>query len=178
MKFSFSLLTLFSGNILVNAFPALNPSHLEGLTPEKLDAAIRSVNELKQSKRFLVDVNKPIDITGKHAFQAPKGKDQRGPCPGLNALANHGYISRDGVTSFVEVVAAINQVMGMGTELALVLGIMGTVWTGNPLSLDPGFSIGGPAIGPDNILGNLLGLLGTSNHPTLPQTPPCLLFGR
>ena len=109
MKFSFSLLTLFSGNILVNAFPALNPSHLEGLTPEKLDAAIRSVNELKQSKRFLVDVNKPIDITGKHAFRAPKGKDQRGPCPGLNALANHGYISRDGVTSFVEVVAAINQ---------------------------------------------------------------------
>jgi hypothetical protein len=69
-------------------------------------------------------------------------------------------------------------VMGMGTELALVLGIMGTVWTGNPLSLDPGFSIGGPAIGPDNILGNLLGLLGTSNHPTLLQTPSCLLFGR
>jgi hypothetical protein len=28
------------------------------------------------------------------------------------------------------------------------------------LSLDPGFSIGGPAIGSDNILGNLLGLLG------------------
>lgn len=50
--------------------------------------------------------------------------------------------------------------MGMGTELALVLGVMGTVWTGNPLSLDPGFSIGGPAIGWDNILGNLLGLLG------------------
>ncbi|KAL1799331.1 hypothetical protein ACET3X_003368 [Alternaria dauci] len=160
MKLSFPLLTLFSGNILVNAFPALNPSHLKNLTPEKLDAAIRSVNELKQSKRFLVDVTKPIDITGEHAFRAPKGKDQRGPCPGLNALANHGYISRDGVTSFVEVVAAINQVMGMGTELALVLGVMGTVWTGNPLSLDPGFSIGGPATGTDNILGNLLGLLG------------------
>jgi hypothetical protein len=48
----------------------------------------------------------------------------------------------------------------MGIELALILGAMGTVWTGNPLSLNPGFSIGGPANGPDNILGNVLGLLG------------------
>lgn len=56
--------------------------------------------------------------------------------------------------------------MGMGTELALVLGIMGTVWTGNPLSLDPGFSIGGPTAGTNNILGNLLGLLGKYITPT------------
>jgi hypothetical protein len=52
--------------------------------------------------------------------------------------------------------------MGMGLELSLILGIMGTVWTGNPLSLNPGFSIGGTAAGDgsNNILGNLLGLLG------------------
>lgn len=53
--------------------------------------------------------------------------------------------------------------MGMGLELSLILGIMGTVWTGNPLSLNPGFSIGGtvPGDGSGNILGNLVGLLGT-----------------
>lgn len=53
-------------------------------------------------------------------------------------------------------------VFGMGIELALILGTMGTVWTGNPLSLDPGFSIGGTVAGDetDNILGNLAGLLG------------------
>jgi hypothetical protein len=52
----------------------------------------------------------------------------------------------------------------MGLDLALILGIMGTVWTGNPLSLNPGFSIGGTGKnqGADNILGNLLGLLGMS----------------
>lgn len=52
--------------------------------------------------------------------------------------------------------------MGMGTELALILGVMGTVWTGNPLALDPGFSIGGPptGLGSQNLLGNLVGLLG------------------
>ena len=52
--------------------------------------------------------------------------------------------------------------MGMGIELSLILGIMGTVWTGNPLSLNPGFSIGGPPTGlaGQNLLGNLIGLLG------------------
>lgn len=50
----------------------------------------------------------------------------------------------------------------MGIDLALVLGIMGTVWTGNPLSSDPGFSIGGTTDvhGIDNIVGNIFGLLG------------------
>jgi hypothetical protein len=52
--------------------------------------------------------------------------------------------------------------MGMGIELSLVLGVMGTVWTGNPFSFTPGFSIGGPTtgVGSENILGNLFGVLG------------------
>ncbi|OKO97988.1 hypothetical protein PENSUB_9568 [Penicillium subrubescens] len=37
---------------------------------------------------------------------------------------------------------------------------MGTVWTGDPLSLDPRFSIGGRDPGVNNLLGNLGGLLG------------------
>ena len=41
-----------------------------------------------------------------HPFQAPKQGDIRGPCPGLNVLANHGYISRTGVTSVLELTAA------------------------------------------------------------------------
>jgi hypothetical protein len=49
--------------------------------------------------------------------------------------------------------------MGMGTELALILGIMGTIWTGNPLSLNPGFSIGGPPPASSGLLGSVTGLL-------------------
>ncbi|KAF7597427.1 hypothetical protein BBP40_003674 [Aspergillus hancockii] len=116
-----------------------------------------------EHKRFLVDsMSSPIDITEDHTFQPPdfeKG-DQRGPCPGLNALANHAYIPRSGVVSFANVVAAINEVYGMGIDLATVLGVMGTVWTGNPLSLDPSFSIGGRDTGVNNLLSNLGGLLG------------------
>jgi hypothetical protein len=42
-----------------------------------------------------------LTVTGEHSFIPPNfdAGDQRGPCPGLNALANHGYIGRNGVTS-------------------------------------------------------------------------------
>lgn len=32
-----------------------------------------------------------VSIEGTHAFVAPGPTDLRGPCPGLNAAANHGY---------------------------------------------------------------------------------------
>ena len=51
-------------------------------------------------------------------------------------------------------------VYGMGVDLATVLAIMGTVWTGDVLSLDPSFSIGGPDTGVNNLLNNLGGILG------------------
>jgi hypothetical protein len=52
------------------------------------------------------------------------------------------------------------QVFGMDIGLATVLSTMGTVWTGDPLSLSPGFSIDGYHPKVMNLLGNLLGLLG------------------
>ncbi|RHZ61787.1 peroxidase family protein [Aspergillus thermomutatus] len=126
-------------------------------------AALKGKEDSELRKRFLVDsMSEPIDVTGVHAFQPPnfENGDQRGPCPGLNALANHGYIPRSGVVSFVEVIAAINKVYGMGVDLATVLALMGVVWTGNPLALEPSFSIGGRDTGVNNLLNNLGGLLG------------------
>ena len=41
-----------------------------------------------------------------HEFQPPPAGAMRGPCPGLNTMANHGFISRDGITTFDELVAA------------------------------------------------------------------------
>lgn len=40
-----------------------------------------------------------IDTTGSHAFKAPGPTDQRGPCPGLNAMANHGYLPHNGIAT-------------------------------------------------------------------------------
>lgn len=37
---------------------------------------------------------------------------RRGPCPGLNALANHGYLPRNGVTGLAESVRVVNDIFG------------------------------------------------------------------
>ncbi|KAI1328540.1 oxidase [Xylariaceae sp. FL0255] len=123
----------------------------------------KTLLEIKGKRQISDPLGQPIDVTGDHAFKAPdfaKG-DQRGPCPGLNALANHGYISRDGVVEYVDLITSVNEVFGMGIELITILAVMGTVGVGNPLALNPGFSIGGQSSKSSNILSNLLGLLGT-----------------
>jgi hypothetical protein len=32
-----------------------------------------------------------------HEYQDPSTNDKRGPCPGLNAAANHGFLPRNGI---------------------------------------------------------------------------------
>lgn len=49
-----------------------------------------------------------IDTTGAHAFVPPSAEDLRGPCPGLNALANHNYLPHDGWASITQFVDATN----------------------------------------------------------------------
>ncbi|TDZ31476.1 Dothistromin biosynthesis peroxidase dotB [Colletotrichum spinosum] len=157
-----SLLPCFGGCVF--GFPAYLNEPLPDVAASRLSAKVAGILHEAHKKRLLFDpLTTPIDVSGTHEFSPPDfdSGDQRGPCPGLNALANHGYISRDGVTSLVEVTAAINTVFGMGLELSTILGVMGTAFVGNPLSLDPGFSIGYAVGSSQNILGNVLGLLGT-----------------
>lgn len=58
-----------------------------------------------------------IDVSNAHAFIAPGASDLRGPCPAMNALANHGYIARNGYTNFLESLNAIVKVYGAGLYL-------------------------------------------------------------
>ncbi|KAJ8092777.1 hypothetical protein PM082_023605 [Marasmius tenuissimus] len=39
-----------------------------------------------------------------HQFQAPTETDARGPCPGLNTLANHGFLPHDGKNITIKMV--------------------------------------------------------------------------
>ncbi|QRV75559.1 peroxidase family 2 domain protein [Ceratobasidium sp. AG-Ba] len=82
-----------------------------------------------------------VDVSGIHIFQPPGPKDLRGPCPGLNALANHGYLPRSGLVTFDQAIQACNSVYGMGVDVATTLATLGVVVTGN-LETDE-FSIGG-----------------------------------
>ncbi|KAJ9477203.1 HEME_HALOPEROXIDASE domain-containing protein [Pseudozyma hubeiensis] len=84
-----------------------------------------------------------VDLTSdEHKFIAPGPNDIRGPCPGLNLLANHGYLNRNGVTTLTQGIDAINKVFGVAYDLALALNAYAVVFNGNILDLT--WSIGGP----------------------------------
>ncbi|KAF2498991.1 Cloroperoxidase [Lophium mytilinum] len=154
-------LPLLSLSSFVHSFPTSDNFAKLKASPEQLHRALIEIRD----KRLLISTGKPVDVSGKHAFQPPNfdAGDQRGPCPGLNALANHGYLPRDGIASMSKMMHRYSSrtVYGMGIDLGTLIGVMGTVYSGNPLSLDPGFSIGGESSKVSNILGNVLGLLGT-----------------
>jgi hypothetical protein len=56
-----------------------------------------------------------------YTFQAPGPNDSRGPCPGLNLLANYGYLPRNGIVTAGEVLDATARGFNMGADLAAVL---------------------------------------------------------
>jgi len=52
-------------------------------------------------------------------YEAPKETDDRSPCPGLNALANHGYLPRDGRNiSARDIVKSVTEKYGLSKPLA------------------------------------------------------------
>ena len=157
---------MYTGQIqsLLVVFGLLGPCVVASLGPHHHDHLHDLHLNLPDKRLLLDDFSEPISITGEHEFRPPGEGDQRGPCPGLNALANHGYIPRDGVVSLLGAIGAMNEVYGVSIELAAILAVMGTVWTGNPVSLNPSFSIGGTDPEVQNLLGNLLGLLGMITH--------------
>lgn len=76
-----------------------------------------------------------------HAYIAPTDTDIRGLCPTLNTLANHGYISRDGVTTFAEAANAIQTAYSMSFDIAVFLSVLGLLAGGDiPTGI---YSIGG-----------------------------------
>ncbi|KAF2239705.1 Cloroperoxidase [Viridothelium virens] len=91
-----------------------------------------------------------------HQFQAPGATDVRGICPTLNALANHGYISRDGITSFAEAANAVQTGYGFGYGLSVFLSALGLLAGGDLITGK--YSIGGADSRVPNTIGPTLGL--------------------
>jgi hypothetical protein len=56
-----------------------------------------------------------------YTFKAPGPNDSRGPCPGLNLLANYGYLPRNGIVNMGQVLEATARGFNMGVDLATVL---------------------------------------------------------
>ncbi|KAK1230006.1 hypothetical protein PQX77_006917 [Marasmius sp. AFHP31] len=105
--------------------------------------------------------SRPVNVEGKHKFIPPGHGDIRGPCPGLNALANHNYLPHNGVATVDQFISATHNVFGMGLDLGTFLSIFGSLTSGDIAT----FSIGGPP--PSSLLppllGHPLGLSGSHN---------------
>lgn len=92
-----------------------------------------------------------VSTTGEHAWAPPGKTDIRGPCPGLNAAANHGYLPRNGVATIEQTIAGLGQLYGMSVDLSGFLAAYAVALDGDILSTS--WSIGGPASG-SNFLGS------------------------
>lgn len=95
-----------------------------------------------------------VSVTGEHAYASPGVSDIRGPCPGLNAAANHGYLPRNGIVSLEETVAGLEASYSMSPELGAVLAAYAIATNGN--LLQGVWSIGGP-LPTDPLTGGLVG---------------------
>ena len=119
-KLSFVLFALSA--IQVTAFPRLNAQGNKELAklakksgespnPAKQGEAecphLAKHKELKRQTTF-DPTSQHVSTTGQYAFVAPADGDQRGPCPGLNALANHGYLPHNGVADIPTIISAVN----------------------------------------------------------------------
>ncbi|KAF7333779.1 Cloroperoxidase [Mycena venus] len=67
-----------------------------------------------------------------HPFIAPGPNDMRGPCPGMNTLANHGYISRNGITTFEEIILGAGEAFNIDPKMASGMAAMNILTRGNP----------------------------------------------
>lgn len=77
-------------------------------------------------------------------------------CPTLNTMANHGYISRNGITTFAEAANACQITLGFGYDTCVFLSALGLLSGGD---LPTGaYSIGGADSRVPNTLGPALGI--------------------
>lgn len=95
-----------------------------------------------------------VSVSGENVWKAPGTGDIRGPCPGLNAAANHGYLPRDGIASIEETVSGLGAAYNLGPVISAVLAAYAIATTGN--LVQGVWSIGGP-LPTDLLTGDLLG---------------------
>ncbi|KAJ2925643.1 heme-thiolate peroxidase, partial [Candolleomyces eurysporus] len=66
-----------------------------------------------------------------HPWKPLRNGDERGPCPGMNTLASHGYISRDGVASPSQMVTAVQEGFNMENQFAIFVTYVAHLMNGN-----------------------------------------------
>lgn len=66
-----------------------------------------------------------------HPWQPPPKGAKRGPCPGLNTIANHGYIPRSGIINPIELLVGTFTGLNLSPDLAGILAAISFVGLGD-----------------------------------------------
>jgi len=135
------LLTILALTTTAPSLPNLTHDDNARHTPTVHERA-QSILHQKQLHETFNATEQRVSTTGRHQFIAPSSTDLRGPCPFLNAAANHGYIDRSGYTTAWEVISVAVNVFGMGTDLATFLSSYAAIVHGDSIA----FSIGGTSV--------------------------------
>lgn len=69
-----------------------------------------------------------------HPYIPPGPLDIRGPCPGLNTLANHGYLPRIGIATPAQIISAVMEGFNMENGIAKFVTYAAFVVDGNPIT--------------------------------------------
>ncbi|KAF2705100.1 hypothetical protein K504DRAFT_107066 [Pleomassaria siparia CBS 279.74] len=115
----------------------LRQRHVEEAEPEKRQLLPGAITSLTSTITGLLgSVASAVDPSNKrpeagYTFQAPGPSDSRGPCPGLNLLANYGYLPRNGHVNFGQVLAATARGFNMGADIATVLSVFAVITDGD-----------------------------------------------
>ncbi|KIJ52027.1 hypothetical protein M422DRAFT_243612 [Sphaerobolus stellatus SS14] len=131
------------------AFPQYQP--LAGLSERELDNILPRLNAVTPPP----PPGPPSDTSVKlvndaaHPYRSPGKGDMRGPCPGLNTLASHGYLPRNGIATPTQIINAAQDGFSMDSNTARLLTFATMLVDGNPITNL--MSIGGKSAltGPD-----------------------------
>jgi Peroxidase, family 2 len=110
MKFSTYLATLAFCATQIVAFPSqmfdVSMSEEEKREITRIAASIEASAKTRRAGTPIAPgfsaSEQYVSNTGDHAFVPPGSGDLRGPCPGLNAMANHAYIPHNGVATITQ----------------------------------------------------------------------------
>lgn len=116
MKFPTFTFTLLSSLVAsAVAFPSMAAFEKSGLQNRaQFDDALVQAQRIARMLQEEAEIEKRAEPTQptltpdpndeEHVFKEPGPTDQRGPCPGMNALANNGYLPRSGIVTLADLI--------------------------------------------------------------------------
>ncbi|KAE9399086.1 heme-thiolate peroxidase [Gymnopus androsaceus JB14] len=142
--------SLLSLALSASAFPEYRS--LAGLSAAEVRAVARTFTSTPGAQPLppaINDTSSKLVYDDAHPWEPLRPGDIRGPCPGLNTLASHGYLDRSGVATPGEIITAVQEGFNMGFDLAAFVTYAAFIVDGNHLTNLMSIGQKTPETGPD-----------------------------